>query len=325
MWSLTARARVLWKRLLEENGAFWMRQGTPSVPIWWSAERARPVIARRLGIRGWELEQVMKHHVRERLMDQRRVYWGARTGLARDRRPIRLVGDGPVRELLHRGTGVALAALSHGAYHFGLSRAVRTRLGEMGSTVVPAVYEFQKRDAESAVSGRTFARVARWLEGGGCVIGRVDAEFFHPGTDSAFVPVHFLGEEARVRKGMFWAAVRARAELVLCMIEEREEELVVTLRPPMEHDRAATRDQQVQDLAQSFFRDAESIIRREPASWKEWVALDRASSLGPAQRASGAGVRAPGSVNRLLMTAGVLVGMAAPCLGKGLVESARRS
>lgn len=120
-------------------------------------------------------------------------------------------------------------------------------------------------------STMTMRTLARHLAGGGVVHILFDARPEQSGGETA--TVSFLGHTLRRVDGPAWLAVRSGKPIVFAGVYRAGSQVGYDMSPQLWADQALTRSEQIRDLSERLYAEAEAFVRRHPEAWMGWSYL----------------------------------------------------
>lgn len=306
MGAMRSSLRTWAVRIVQANALFWRRQGVTPFLLAPLRDRVRQGMGERLHLTGCALEQAVEMHV-DRLFSQTPVDLRPSQRSCRwSNKPLRIQGLEHWNRARRSGRGVALGGLHFGSAGALIHGPFRRLLARQGAAVpdvclTDAVIE---RDSVGTMAPdfglilgasrpQSYRTALKCLRGGGTIAGPLDRIAPIHRRGRATVRVRFLDAECAAPRGMFWAVVAAEAQMLLCTLVERTDSMELVYHAPLQWDRTRPSDEQVQELANAFYSQAEAVIRAEPWQWMQWEELAGGTASGGFPW--GRGVPAPGN------------------------------
>ena len=120
-------------------------------------------------------------------------------------------------------------------------------------------------------STMTMRTLARHLAGSGIVHILFDAVPEQSGGESE--TVSFLGHTLRRVDGPAWLAVRTGKPIVFAGVYRTGSQVGYDVSPLLRADQTLTRSEQISDLSERLYAEAEAFVRRHPEAWMGWSYL----------------------------------------------------
>jgi lauroyl/myristoyl acyltransferase len=287
------------RRTSLENRLFWSRQGVLPMNQRLKEKKLREVLRNRLSISPSKVSQVLRA---DRQRSLRGLNWDSKSLLTPRKREnafpepmIRIEGLDHFVAARKHGRGVVLAGLHMGEYACLWSSAFLRRLREetnqrdvpvnklnvvmqVGSQ--PELAETIARDRDhcskievlDAQDPSNFLKALHRLKNGAVFAGMLD--IVQPGNmPGGTLPVRFLETEFSAPKGLFWATVKSGADMLPWTFRREKGEIVVHIHPPLKWNTSGEIKDQIQELGNLFYQQAESEIRTAPLLWDRWATL----------------------------------------------------